>query len=176
MITFQESTQTGYRQRTVDNAAGADATIAIAIDFNSAGERLTRNSVKLAKRLYLPININDLLLPETIYYSSSKLLSISASTLNIAGNGIYTFSRYKATSQEMLDSLVTTFIRFLIEKLPQRITLIRSGGQTGIDEAGLKAAVKLDIPALCLAPKGWLFRDINGKDIADEKLFKARFK
>lgn len=39
----------------------------------------------------------------------------------------------------------------------------------------LKAAVRLGIPTLCLAPKGWKFRDINGVDISDETQFKARF-
>ena len=54
------------------------------------------------------------------------------------------------------------------------ITDIRSGGQTGADESGLKAAVKLGIKAICLCPKGWRFR-IATEDISDKVLFKKRF-
>jgi hypothetical protein len=59
--------------------------------------------------------------------------------------------------------------------LKTKIESIRTGGQTGFDEAGAKAAIKLGIPTMILAPKGWTFRDITGKDISNEKQFKARF-
>lgn len=80
--------------------------------------------------------------------------------------------------QRVIDEKIAYFIELLEHRLSKnniKITGIRSGGQTGIDEAGLKAAIKLGIPALCLAPKGWTFRDINGIDIKDEYLFKSRF-
>ena len=51
---------------------------------------------------------------------------------------------------------------------------IRSGGQTGADESGLKAAVKLGIKAVSLCPKGWRFRT-ETTDISNEELFKNRF-
>jgi hypothetical protein len=59
--------------------------------------------------------------------------------------------------------------------LKNKITSIRTGGQTGIDEAGAKAGLRLGIPTTVLAPKGWTFRDINSKDISNEKQFKDRF-
>ncbi len=60
-------------------------------------------------------------------------------------------------------------------KLETKIIGIRTGGQTGFDESGAKAGAKLNIPTLVLAPKYWKFRDINGIDISNEKLFKERF-
>jgi hypothetical protein len=65
----------------------------------------------------------------------------------------------------------------IIKKIKDKVkvTLIRSGGQTGFDEAGIKAAVKLGIPALVHAPKNWLFRDIEGNDYTNEEVFKNRF-
>jgi len=33
----------------------------------------------------------------------------------------------------------------------------------------------MGIPTLVYAPCGWVFRDIHGKDIANEYAFKARF-
>jgi len=42
-IIFEEEQSTGYRERTIKNAS-ADATIAIAVDFESAGEKLTKSA------------------------------------------------------------------------------------------------------------------------------------
>ena len=165
MIEFKEFQQSGYRARTMENAS-ADVTIAIAKDFYTAGEILTKNSVIKQNKRYIPINYFQAI-------SSLQFIGISfeGKSLNVAGNGIYTLKQ----PQEMVDSIIYDVLKFIFECTKSRPTLIRSGGQTGIDEAGLKAAVKLGIPALCLAPKGWVFRDINHKDIADEKLFKQRF-
>lgn len=55
MIEFKECQVSGYKARTMLNAS-ADVTIAIAADFNTAGERLTKNCVKHLGLLYLPIN------------------------------------------------------------------------------------------------------------------------
>jgi hypothetical protein len=59
--------------------------------------------------------------------------------------------------------------------LKTQIESIRTGGQTGIDEAGAKAGINLSLPTTILAPKGWTFRDISGQDISNEQQFKARF-
>ena len=56
-----------------------------------------------------------------------------------------------------------------------RIAAIRSGGQTGADEAGILAAKELCIPAHVHAPKGWLMRGEDGKDVFSEYAFKERF-
>ncbi len=42
-------------------------------------------------------------------------------------------------------------------------------------ERRIKAAIEMNIPAMVIAPKGWLFRNAKGKDMADEALFKERF-
>ena len=322
-ISFIEDTSTKYQPRTMKNAA-ADATIAIAIDFSSAGEKLTKSSVESQGKVYIPIDIktnfeitddivNDVVdklnsvikLPESYYEDLSKLpwyqrelieaggiksakvnfdnldqsgsnwleasalrsnirvfveeLRIAESsiervltgqnakdalklipkvkeyrklntqrimpergpddtkryaqlsreihdevvrlvnaeygniatsfysgvherdmpsnkiTLNMAGNGIYTMKgKY---TQEQLDEYVYQLLSAVInsENLKNKIISIRSGGQTGIDEAGAKAGMRLGIPTTILAPKGWTFRPINGKDKSSESEFKARF-
>ena len=175
--TFQESPSSGYQQRTMVNAS-ADATIAIAVNFSSAGEILTKNSVKRQRKVYMPIDANNLVVTEDrINTIVDKLNSIDKEsiTLNIAGNGIYTM-RGKYT-QEQVDTFTYELLKGVIESpnLTKTISLIRSGGQTGFDEAGVKAGNKLGIPTLVLAPKGWKFRDITGADIQNEIMFKARF-
>ena len=61
------------------------------------------------------------------------------------------------------------------KNLKNKIEYIRSGGQTGMDEAGAKASLMLGIPTLIYAPKNWLFKDINGITYSDEVLFKKDF-
>jgi len=169
MITFKEFPIAGYKARTKENTK-ADVTLAIAKDFTTAGEILTKNSVISAGNVYAPIHFfySTLNINYLANYIASKLIM---STLNIAGNGIYTLKE----DQNYVDYKVFMLLCQLFELIPRPQRII-SGGQTGIDEAGLKAAVKLNIPAVCLAPKGWIFRDINGVDISDEQLFKQRFK
>lgn len=95
-------------------------------------------------------------------------------TLNIAGNGIYTMKGL--LTQEVCDNFTYKLLKAVVEHpdLKYEISLIRSGGQTGFDEAGNKAAIKLGIPTLVYAPKGWKFKTLVG-EFSNEKLFKMRF-
>ena len=76
----------------------------------------------------------------------------------------------------MYNGFLVRLINLINKGIKGTIVEIRSGGQTGTDEAGIIAAFILDLPRIVLAPKGWLFRNKEGIDIRDEKLFKARFK
>jgi len=174
-INFQEEPTSGYRNRTIKNAS-ADATIAFAVDFNSAGERLTKSSVLGQNKKYIPVDAASLnISEERVNNIINALNDVNAKTLNIAGNGIYTMkNKY---TQEQLDEFTFQLLSAVLSspKLKNKIESIRSGGQTGFDEAGAKAGIRLGIPTTVLAPKGWLFRNINGKNIGNEQLFKERF-
>jgi hypothetical protein len=176
-ITFEEEQSSGYRNRTIKNAS-ADATIAIAADFNSAGERLTESSVRQQGKSYIPVVLSvETMIQEEAYAEKivEELNKVKAKTLNIAGNGIYTLKGdFKQTE---LDEYVYDLLNLIVNspKLENKIISIRTGGQTGIDEAGAKAGVRLGIPTTILAPKGWTFRNISGTDISNEEQFKARF-
>lgn len=176
-IMFEEEPTTGYRNRTIKNAS-ADATIAIATDFSSAGERLTHNAVINQGKKYIPLDANSfalLLRPESIKKIVDDLNSVNAKTLNIAGNGIYTMKG--AYTQQQVDAFTQKLLKAVTEHpdLKNKIESLRTGGQTGFDEAGTKAGVALGIPTRILAPKGWKFRDITGRDISSETEFKSRF-
>ena len=175
-INFLEEQSTGYKNRTLKNAS-ADATIAIAVDFTSGGERLTKSSVEGQKKKYIPIDIKSKLEINSEIVNSivDQLNEVNAKTLNIAGNGIYTMKgKY---TQQQLDDYVYNLLKAVLESpnLKNKIEKIRTGGQTGLDEAGAKAGKKLGIPTMILAPKGWMFRNESGQDITDEKQFKERF-
>ena len=181
-IIFQEDDSSGYKSRTVKNAS-ADVTIAIAYDFNSAGEKLTKQSVISQEKLYLPVDINSLTTKENISSIAKKLsqqiknLNKKEIILNIAGNGLYTLRESSFGNQNLIDVLTYTLLENIVNDLKGHLSIstIRTGGQTGFDEAGAKAGVKLGIPTLVLAPKGWTFRGILAEDISNEEQFKKRF-
>lgn len=182
MLTFTTAKKSGYRQRTWDNA-GADVTIAFAFDFNTAGEKLTKKAVLFQKRSYIGVSLEGF--EENFYWNVSfvvKRLNRMVEygkpelTLNIAGNGIYTCAKH-GSNQAKVDAKLFMFLAAVVKHKEARykFTLIRSGGQTGVDEAGIKAALRLSIPALVHAPDDWVFRGEDGKDISSETHFKERF-
>ena len=183
-IDFQEEPTEGYKNRTVKNAS-ADATIALAYDFTSAGEKLTKSSVIDQNKKYIPLSIpkktdtsdvNNASIKTQIDIIVNALNSVNAKTLNIAGNGIYTM-KDAGWNQEEVDLMTYRILKGVLESpnLKNKIVSIRSGGQTGFDEAGAKAGIMLGIPTSILAPKGWKFRNESGTDISNEQQFKARF-
>lgn len=147
-----------YVPRTEENAKSADVTVAIAVDFNTAGERLTRRAAE-PRYVAVPYGIDVATAAEIL---SSFMREHSARTLNVAGNGIYTFAE-KGISQAEVNQWVFLMLRAAHAK--HSITAIRSGGQTGMDQAGLVAAIAAGIPALGLYPKNFRRRNEKGIEI-----------
>ena len=170
----------GYQLRTKENADWSDITLALAADFTTGGEKLTRN---VAGDKYVGVKLfigspenqkefvwDDNALKEVVDKANKINHPIK---LNIAGNGIYTLNKY-SLSQEDVNRGVQEIIERL-QKLGVQISEIRSGGQTGIDEAGVVTALRLGIPASVHAPRGFMFRDSKGNDIANKEKFLDRF-
>jgi hypothetical protein len=173
-INFQENQTGGYPARTKINAS-ADATIHLAINFETPGEKLTKKSVNEQSKTYIALNASSLeVTPERINKLVDILNSNNVKTLNIAGNGIYDMKQY---TQEQVDNFTYQLLEGALNSpnLKTKIISIRSGGQTGFDEAGAKAGIKLGIPTTVLAPKDWEFRTNTG-NVKNEEAFKARFK
>lgn len=139
-----------FRVRTIENAAWSDITIALAENFNTDGEKLTANSAGeklISADLHMSVDeIVDNLWQQII----EKGLPQQQVNLNIAGNGI----KHLSGTQEQYDDIVLQVISKLRDK-GLDIKEIRSGGQSGIDEAGTKAAITLNIPWSVLAPENW---------------------
>jgi hypothetical protein len=180
MTVFLEHQDRGYAGRTRENASSAEATLAIAADFGSAGERLTKRYVTAAGRLYVPINYHghqpNLTEIKQVIDRLNKLGNIEIA-LNVAGNSLATLAEYGYDNQYEIDDHVFALIAGLVRSpyLIPKIVAIRSGGQSGMDEAGLKAAERLGIPALCLAPRTWRFLKADGTEVADKHEFIRRF-
>lgn len=183
-ILFTESTG-GYAQRTRENAAAADFTVAIAADFTTGGERATE---RFAGDRYVAIPLDsdtlaDLsaaarrdarLLTDYLLQHIPDARERKGVVLNFAGNGIYTLKK-RGISQDAVDGYVTALLAEMKSIGEITVTGIRSGGQTGIDEAAAKAALSNGIDAVVHAPKGYEFRGASGRDVYDEAAFKARF-
>lgn len=166
-----------YSQRTYENANAdeVDCTIAIAVNFNTLGERCTK---KAAGKKYLPIEIKDCsdftvnVVAEKIarYFSNKGNQPIG---LNIAGNGIFTLKE-SGISQNDIDLFVSK-VMMSARSMGVNISSIRSGGQSGVDEAAIVAANVLDVPATIRAPKGYKYRDANNRDHVGKEEFTRRF-
>jgi hypothetical protein len=175
MINFIEDNSENYAHRTVLNVINSDITLAIASNFNTAGEILTKRCCRNNGKKYIAMHLHF----EDFINRTSTLCSLLNNTgikdirLNIAGNGIYSTDKI----QEDIDKFVFNLISYAVNNpfCDFKIIEIVSGGQTGVDESGLKAGLKLGIKTTCRSPKGWKFRDINRKEISNEKLFKERF-
>ena len=134
---FSTSGNNSYPSRTRENANWSDITIALAQDFNTAGEKLTKNA---AKNKYVSSilstesnNVSEI--AENLYNQIKAKGKVDNLKINIAGNGIYSMSQ----NQAYYNDLVTQILEELQNK-GVTIAEIRSGGQTGIDEAGIIAA------------------------------------
>lgn len=147
-----------YVPRTGENAQGADVTVAFAVDFTTAGERLTKR-LAMPRYIGVPYGIEV----ETAAAMLSEFMrKHGASSLNVAGNGIYTMAEH-GFNQAQANRWVYEVLALVHAMTP--LSAIRSGGQTGIDQAGLVAAIALRIPALGLYPKGFRRRLADGKDV-----------
>ena len=157
-ITILEHSSASYAPRTYANAAKGDVTIALAIDYNTAGERLTH---KAAGDKYLKLDPQNV---EKI--DNSRLLwhwiyPLEGRVINVAGNGIYTLQKH-GIKQSHMNWYLLDILEIVHKHAP--ISKIVSGGQTGVDIAGGWAGVKLGIDVELLLPKGYLQRHEDGVD------------
>lgn len=150
-ITVREHNSSSYAPRTYHNAENADLTLALAVDFTTAGERLTR---KAAGDRFISVALDSK--PEHIASELVRALRRhNVQVLNCAGNGIYTLALHGWT-QERVNAHVHEVLALAHKEWP--LKKIISGGQTGIDIAGLIAGHALGIPVEGMLPRGFLQR------------------
>lgn len=164
-----------YPQRTKENAEWSDITLDLTESDKGSGGRneLTK---RVAGNKYVHFKLTDE--GDNTYDADEILAAIEEAglpteniKLNIAGSEIGKLKN----DQEIYNEEVTRLLKGL-QELGVTISEIRSGGQTGIDEAGIIAAQRLGIKWSVNAPKGWKFRDAKGVDHeGEEEAFKARF-
>jgi len=75
-----------YRERTFANVEDSDATIRLAINFNSPGERCTMNAIKNFSKLSLDVQLRT---PQDYLIVANWITNNQIEILNIAGNSQY---------------------------------------------------------------------------------------
>ncbi|RLD66137.1 MAG: hypothetical protein DRI84_05435 [Bacteroidetes bacterium] len=78
-----KESEEGYKGRTWENVRDSNATIRLAVDFDSPGEKCTMNAINYFKKPWIDI---DLLDPKSIQEVIEFLVLVKPSILNIAGN------------------------------------------------------------------------------------------
>lgn len=175
---FLEDPVRNYGHRTWQNAAWSDITLALAVDFQSPGEITTK---KAAGDKYLchplPISRDNMMeearkIAEMIHrHPKCKAEGIR---LNIAGNGAVTLAKKGVYTGYVADLL--SFVYRFSELRGIKILEVRSGGQSGVDEAGILAAQRRGIRCSILAPKGFRWRDEAGNEREGQEGFISRFR
>ena len=158
-IDVRYHSSSSYAPRTGENARSADVTVAFATDYSTAGEKLTH---RMAGSKYISVPL-DMQIPEAAQRLADFMHQQHARTLNVAGNGIYTLAKRRLT-QAGVNQWVFDVLKLVHADI--RLDHIRSGGQTGVDTAGLVAGVALGIPVTGLYPKGFRQRLANQTDVS----------
>lgn len=159
MLLVKEHSSSNYSPRTYYNAKSAQITLAFAMDFNTAGEKLTKKASYLN---YLSLDLRQEWIGNArLIYKELKRNNFTV--INIAGNGIYTLKK-----QGLSQSDVNTYVFNCLSKVHEfhKISKIYTGGQTGVDLAGAITGYNLDIDTEVTLPKGFIIRFEDGKDIS----------
>jgi hypothetical protein len=156
-LTIVEHTSAHYSPRTWHNATTADLTVAFAVDFSTAGEKLTKRA---AGNNFVGIPLETDVIQAAVMVLHA-LTARNGKCLNIAGNGIRTLAKHGWT-QERANAYLLAVLAYVQARTS--IARIQSGGQTGIDMAGGIAGVALDIRTVLTMPKGCIQRYEDGID------------
>ena len=172
MIRVIEHTTASYPGRTAVNAKESDGTIAFAYKFDSPGEKLTEKMCKQYNKPILKIQLRDPLrdVDEVASHIIDWLRKYNIKHINVAGNGIRTMQGI--FTQEILDAYIYKIFKKVLESYP--LEYARSGGQTGADEAGVKALDQLGVKTTIVYPKGYRIRTLT-EDIYDKDIAAKRF-
>jgi len=155
-LSVNEHKSESYAPRTYHNASQG-CTLAVAVDFNTAGERLTHKAAK-DKIVQIAWGTDVITTARKLY---SLLKKYDCHVVNVAGNGIYTLVK-KGVDQKTANKFVYDVLKLVNTHWP--ITKVVSGGQTGMDMAGLVTGLALGIETEAMYPKGFLMRLVDGKD------------
>lgn len=161
-LIIKDMPSSNYRDRTIYNCHTAGVTLAIAVDFSTAGEILTK---RLAGTRYYAVPYEDLKSKsiQDDFVAFLEKQRMFTRSLHVAGNGIGRFVKiYGSGFQPTLDRNVYVFLKHVHERFP--LNKIYSGGQSGVDEAGVKAGLRLGLHVEATLPRGYRMRGEDNLD------------
>lgn len=161
MIEIVQHTSSSYPPRTYANANAGHCTLAVAVDFNTAGEKLTK---KAAGSTYvgLPYFADKEASLVILRLVWRILKEHKEPVLNIAGNGIYTLAKH-GVNQAQANKKMYDLLQPIAKALPNLQVI--SGGQTGIDTAGVVAGSALGLRCRVTLPQGYIQRFEDKQDV-----------
>jgi len=166
-LILEENISDNYKVRTEENVNNSDLTLAIAIDFDSFGEKITKELTIKADKKYIAVSPDGDPIEKAakIVAKMNELNLPQKFILNIAGNGLSTMKGQ--ILQNEADEFTYILLKTISQnpKLNSKIGSVRTGGQSGFDEAGAKAAIKLGFTTVVHMPKGFKMRNQDGKDV-----------
>lgn len=170
ILEINEHKSTSYAPRTWANASKGQITIAFAVEFDTAGEKLTETAAKnsnrpiyqakLDKNFYSVLNQNPDEERLAVSLASSLPSVLRLDVINIAGNSIATFGKFNYCQEDINVIIYLTLKQLFGDLRPAIIT----GGQTGADLAGAVAGYALGCETSVLLPNGYLQRNVFGVD------------
>lgn len=95
------STLGGYRLRTYLNVQNSDCTLRFAYDFNSSGEKCTKNAIDKYQKPYMDIDLNYPIGDDLILDISKWIITNKFEVINIAGNAQRKLDVYTPTYNAM---------------------------------------------------------------------------
>ena len=188
---FMEDTSRDCASGAEKNARWADLTLAFAVAPESPGEFTAR---KAAGDRCISVQVP----PDAAEYlkstSEGRLAGFvdelkcrirshpaykeSGIRLNVAGSGASTLKMNGADVKGACEFIQMVLLRMMSIMYNGRLHVkeVRSGGQTGAEEAGIKAAQYAGVKCSVLAPKGYGMMDEDGVEHEGFEQFAARFK
>lgn len=182
------SSEGQYSKRTYENANADDVDFtfrfALKDKLNTSGERCTAKAAGDSLiTVILPVDGKGHLLSDDKAIAGcfeqlkeqlpDEFLEGEPFGVNIAGNGIYTLSG--ACTQTELDVFMLKFSAAMSDS-GMKLSSVRSGGQTGVDESAVVIASHFGIPLTVHGPSDWSYMDSFGKDIrGNMEGFRKRF-
>lgn len=110
-----EHTSPGYAPRTESNVVAGDATLRLAVDFESAGEKTTWNAIVKHRKLHLDVTMTSfsgqtLLAPDRLSDEVANWIRVNKIvTLNVAGNSEWTAPGIEKFAETYLGLVFTHF-------------------------------------------------------------------
>lgn len=105
LFQMQEHKDFGYKSRTWANIYDSDATIRLAVNFSSAGEKCTLNGIKAYNKPYWDIQIdknNPIIIAADVESLADWLINNDFKTINIAGNSHKTWTGMQSYTTKFL--------------------------------------------------------------------------
>lgn len=160
-LLLHEHPSPGHGAVTCANA-DTEASFAYAADFSTERQMLSRE-IAGERMLQVPVGTPH---QEAARLVCQHLRTLGATHLNVTGSSLATLRRHFPFPLPELQAKVDGYLLRTLTAVHAQYPLagVRSGGQSGVEEAAIKAAVTLRIPALALLPRDFLYRDATGAD------------